>query len=81
MKSINIDEFTKQFNKEYNFLYDNNDCVAGYNEAVKAFDSFINNDNNANFVSEFARYCGDFISSDREAAAFMFALEIIEQEE
>jgi hypothetical protein len=71
--SINIAKFNRQFEKEYNFLYDNHDNVAGYQEAVTAFDNFLKTHNN--FVCEFARYRNDIISSDSEAAAFMFALE------
>lgn len=75
---INIDEFSKQFKKEYNFLYENYDNVAGYDEAVGEFDYLIeNNKNFQDFVGEFAAYRKDFISSDREAAAFMFALEVL----
>lgn len=70
---INIKEFKNKFDKEYNFLYSSKDYVAGYDEAVKAFDDFLQN--NKNFVREFILYRGDFISSDREAAAFMFTLE------
>ena len=70
---MNIDKFLNQFNKEYNFLYDNNDNVAGFREAVQAFDEFL--PDHRDFVSEFCQYRQDFISSDREAAAFMFALE------
>ena len=67
-------EFKKQFDKEYNFLYDNEDRVAGYSEAVRAFDKFM--DTNIEFIREFVLYRNlDPISSDREAAAFMFALE------
>lgn len=73
--NINIHNFMEQFHKEYNFLYDNRDYVAGYSEAVNAFDEFIKDEQNARFVGEFVNYRGDFISSDREAAAFMFALE------
>ena len=72
MKNINIHTFAKQFAKEYNFLYDNYDNVAGYREAVSFFDGFVKH--HADFVGEFAKYRGDFISSDREAAAFAFAL-------
>lgn len=71
--NINIEEFLKQFNKEYDFLYDNFDCVAGYDEALKAGDEFIRK--NPDFIGEFVKYRGDFISSDREVVAFMFALE------
>lgn len=73
--SINIHAFSKQFQKEYNFLYDNQDRVAGYDEAVDAFCLFLNS--HFDFVVEFAKYRGDVISSDREAAAFMFALEVM----
>lgn len=32
--TINMQDFLKQFKKEYNFLYDHYDNVAGYYEAV-----------------------------------------------
>lgn len=70
---MNINSFLEKFNSEYNFLYDNRDQVAGFHEAVNAFDSFL--ESHKSFVSEFVRFRGDIISSDREAAAFMFALE------
>lgn len=70
-KTLNIHEFLKQFEKEYEFLYDHN--VAGAREAADAFDEFLKV--HKDFVGEFVRFRGDFISSDREAAAFMFALE------
>lgn len=70
--SINIQKFAEQFNKEYQFLYDNDDMVAGYNEALEEGDKFI--EEHGDFVGEFAKYRGDFISSDREVVAFMFAL-------
>lgn len=70
--NINIQKFTEQFNKEYKFLYDHNDMIAGYNEALKEGDKFIVE--HSDFVGEFVKYRGDFISSDREVVAFMFAL-------
>lgn len=77
MWKINIDirSFYEQFVKEYEFLYDNDDMVAGYTEAFEAFDDFVKWF--PEFVREFARFRGDFISSDREAAAFMFALDVL----
>lgn len=71
--TINIHAFRDQYNKEYRFLYDHCDNVAGYDEAVVAFDDFAKA--HQDFVSGFCTFIGDFISSDREAAAFMFALE------
>lgn len=70
--SINIQKFAEQFDKEYIFLYDHDDMVAGYNEALEEGDKFIAE--HGDFVGEFAKYRGDFISSDREVVAFMFAL-------
>lgn len=71
--NINIEQFNNEFNKEYEFLYENNDRIAGYDEAVKSFDEFA--ESHKEFIREFVRYRGDFISSDREAGAFMFAME------
>ena len=73
--NIRIDKFLEQFNKEYAFLYDNLDRVAGYDEAVDAFDAFIQDEQDAAFVGEFAKYRQDMAISDLEAAAFMFALD------
>lgn len=73
MTSVSIEEFYVKFGEFYEFLYDNYDRVAGYNEAVDAFDEFLHD--NREFVSEFCKYRQDLITSDREAAAFMFALD------
>ena len=81
--TVNIDKFYEQFCKEYDFLYEH-DNVAGLTEAVSAFDDALHNNKNfINFVSEFNEYREmkrgffDVISSDREAGAFMFALEAL----
>ena len=78
-KNINVGEFLKKFNQEYNFLYEAPGYVAGYDEALKAFDDFLgSSESNKKLVADFASYRGDFISSDREAAAFMFTLDCFE---
>lgn len=74
--NININDFLNKFNDNYDFLYDSNaqgNVVAGQREATMAFDNFVKD--NGDFVREFVRYRGDFISSDREAAAFMFTID------
>lgn len=71
--TVNMEQFLAQFDKEYEFLYDNYDRVAGYEEAVDLFDEFVQY--HRDFVGEFVRYRGDYVASDREAAAFMFALD------
>ena len=68
---INIKSFLAAYNAEYEALYKNH--IAGEQEAAAAFDEFC--EKHGDFVGEFARYRGDYITSDREAAAFMFALE------
>lgn len=76
MKIFNIKEFLAQFEKEYDFLYKNG-TVAGEDEAAQSFDKFA--ETHKEFMTEFVKYRGDFISSDREAAAFMFALQEMEE--
>ena len=71
--TININDFLIDFEQEYEYLYDNDDNVAGFDEAVEAFDNFVRE--HTEFIGDFVRFRGDFISSDREAAAFMFTLE------
>ena len=49
--------------------------MAGYEEAVNSFDEFVKT--HGDFVGEFVKFRGDLVSSDREAAAFMFALDLM----
>ena len=72
LTDINAAAFLEKFNEEYQFLYDNNDNVAGYAEALAAGNQFF--EAHPNFIAEFAQYRGDPLTSDREIAAFMFAL-------
>lgn len=63
------------FKEEYDFLYANADSyVAGSNEALNYFDNELTAEEKE-ILKEFIEYRGDFISSDREAIAFIFALE------
>lgn len=73
VRKWNIHQFLEKFNQEYDFLYDNRDQVAGYREAVAWFDEFCKK--HKVIVSEFCKFRGDYITSDREAAAFAFAWE------
>lgn len=70
---VDTRKFLETYRKEYNFLYNADGYVAGYDEAVDAFDKFLKE--KPEFVSEIAKARGDIFSSDREAAAFMFAME------
>lgn len=76
---IDLAAFNDQYKKEYAFLYENGDHVAGYAEAVAAFDSDIKAAPRfKDLVRDFVLYRGDFISSDREAAAFEYACEALD---
>lgn len=73
--TIDIKKFAEQFQTEYDALYNRDDGgrgADGYAEAVDSFDILCA----AHFplIGEFARYRLDAVTSDREAAAFMFAL-------
>ena len=72
MKNIDMENFLERFREEYKYLYEANEYVAGYDEAVRAGDEFISS--HKEFVRAFACFRGDVLSSDREVAAFMFAL-------
>lgn len=67
------DRLCAQFNKEYRFLYENGDeRVAGYDEALADGDRLIREENV--WVRRLARRRCDIITSDRETAAFAFAM-------
>ena len=71
--TFHLPTFLDRFRDEYEFLYEARDRVAGYDEAVAEFDNMIAASKNfAKFVREFAAYREDPVTSDREAAAFMF---------
>lgn len=75
--TINIHKFAKRFGEAYDFLYNGDyEDTYEYREAVNAFDEMCkNNESFAAFVREYVHFRKDYISSDREAAAFMLALE------
>lgn len=81
--SFPIAQFLSRFLDEYEFLYEAGDRVAGFDEAVQEFDKMIAaSENFAAFVREFAAYREDPITSDREAAAFMFTFyEMLDEED
>ena len=64
----NMDDLLRLFNFEYGYLLDHDDDVCWYQDALKIGDEFLSSDHPA--VGEFIRYRGDFLSSDREVAAF-----------
>lgn len=73
IKNINISQFAEQSQKEYDTLYESDCADDGTKFAAWAFDDFAKK--HKDFISEFVKFRGDFISIDREAAAFMYTLE------
>ena len=69
---IDLKRFFDVFSDIYEELHNYPAYIDGYDDAVDAFDSFLAD--HGDFVGKFAAFRGDFVSSDREAAAFMFAL-------
>lgn len=74
-QDVDMNAFLDKFNKEYDFLYKNRDRVAGYDEARDYFDEWVKKPESKEFMKKFFEIRGDIVSSDREAAAFAFALE------
>lgn len=73
--AINLEKLLDQFDKEYEFLYEADGrgaYVAGYREALEEGDRIIRE--NHDLIRAFARLRGDILTSDREVAAFAFAL-------
>lgn len=64
-----------QFNAEYDFLYNAQSHVSGFREAVAWFDDNQGKPGISEHVQALMAERNDFISSDREAAAFAFACE------
>ena len=76
--AVDMEELEPVFEKWYSNFYrthDDNDSKE-YREAVKTFDQKSKNDPEfSSIVQQFANHRCDFISSDREAAAFVMALD------
>lgn len=67
-----IAEFAREFEAIYTMLHDSDVSPADYGVAVSAFD---NHEYPRAVLEAFDTYRKDFVSSDREAAAFMMALQ------
>ena len=78
-KKVNLDDVKPEtmlrlFEEEYERLYECGDKVEGYSDAVDSFDEYIKDKYFLSFVGNFNRLREDVVTSDREAAAFMFAM-------
>lgn len=72
---LTMKKLLDKFVEVYNYLYEHYQTpVPGYDEAVKGFDDFLATPVGKVFIRTFVEYRGDAVTSDREAAAFIFAL-------
>lgn len=80
--NIDIEQLDQEFKKEYNrilfskLIHNSYGHIQRYSDAVKAFDNFLEEDSDG-IVCDFVDYRCEPISSDCEAAAFMFAMETL----
>ena len=75
--AVDLDKLEAEFQKQYGILYDshNDNDSPEYTAAVKEFDTRTKNDPAFHaLVDQMIHKMNDFISSDREAAAFIIAL-------
>lgn len=72
---MTIKQFIKIMGQEYEKLYNAPGETPGERIAVYAFDEWITKQENKELLRAVAEERHDIITSDREAAAFMFALE------
>ena len=81
--TIDFNKLNKQIGKNYQTLYDNNDeIMGGHDEMLSGsdlaytFDCYMKDmPEFNNLVCAFSNFIQDFISSDREAAAFLFTVD------
>lgn len=74
-ENVTIEEFCKQFSFDYNLLYESEEInkSLNYSDKVNIFDRCLHSFKD--ILTEYVKYEGDFISSDRESAAFIMAIE------
>lgn len=72
---LTMKKLLDKFVEVYNYLYEHPQMpVPGYAEAIKDFDNMLATPVGKVFIRTFVEYRGDAVTSDREAAAFIFAL-------
>lgn len=69
-----VNRILEQFKSEYDFLYNNMDCVVGSEEAMEFAEEFIGNKKNMKLVKGLIEASGSYFISDRELTALGFAL-------
>lgn len=74
--AINIHEFKKQYDNNYDWLYNGGDELSDYPQLVQDGDALISylRENRPDFLDEWIEYRQDLMVSDREVAAFALTI-------
>lgn len=67
-----LKQFDEIYKKQYSVLYSQKQDTTAYTKALSEWNNFCMQ--NEQFVSAYIQYRGDYLSSDREIVAFMFAV-------
>ena len=81
---MNMKELLQDFEKNYNFLYENydNDVIAVLESAMcDAWDKAIKDKAFKKLVNDFVKAREDYLISDREISAFMLAIQTVSRRE
>ena len=74
--TLNIHKFAEKYADSYDWLYEQDTTGEATREYAEAFDTLMGRSKSFKaFVQAFVEYRKDFISSDREAAAFILTME------
>lgn len=70
--NLNIHDFYKRYQENYDWLYNGGDQISDYDTLWEEFDNLCaGSEGFCSFVGEFCDFMGDLIISDREEAAFI----------
>lgn len=73
---IDVNKFLEVYSETYNWLYEKEDKVDGFLEALDLYEGMIKNDKDfRQFVRQAAIERGDAFASDRECVALVFTCE------
>ena len=72
LEALPVEKIGERYGNEYEYLYQNRDCIAGYADAVQAGDEILTVMHGTPLEKQIARlieYRHDMFTSDRECAA------------
>jgi protein involved in ribonucleotide reduction len=77
-KKIKYSDVLNYIKFTYSFLYENEENISNVREMVAVGDTFLENENNKEFITAVVNLRGDVFASDREVAALAYTLKHFE---